>query len=166
MQQPIKTSLDALNVMVESERTVAEFYLLCSEKYSENSAFWTALAREELAHAEVIERLIALVSIQPSQFSAGKSTPVEAIKSFIKRTQSNIQTVRKSDLPEDKALLMAYHIENTFIELQYADVVNTQNQDYTALLSQVIADTLKHKEKVVARIRKLREGSILLKKPS
>ena len=91
---------------------------------------------------------------------------MEAIKSFIKRTQSNIQTVRKSDLPEDKALLMAYHIENTFIELQYADVVNTQNQDYTALLSQVIADTLKHKEKVVARIRKLREGSILLKKPS
>lgn len=166
MEQPLRTSLDALSVMMESERTVAEFYLLCSERYSENSPFWAALAREELAHAEVIERLIGLVSIQPSEFTAGKSTPIEAIKSFIKRTQSNIETVKKGELPEDKALLMAYHIENTFIELQYADVVNTENEDYTALLNQVIADTLKHKEKVVARIRKLREVSKRPQKPS
>jgi hypothetical protein len=166
MEQPIKTSLEALNVMVESEKTVAEFYLLCSEMFTEHHTFWAALAREELAHAQVIRRLIELVSIQPREFTAGKSTPVDAIKSFITRTQSNIETVRQTELPEDKALLMAYHIESTFIELQYADVVNTENEAYRALLGQVIADTLKHKERVVARIRKLRERSKPHKKPS
>jgi hypothetical protein len=166
MEQRISTSLEALNVMVESETTVAEFYLLCSERFTEHHTFWAAIAREELAHAQVIRRLIELVNIQPNEFTPGKSTPVDAIKAFIKRTQSNIETVKQSELPEDKALLMAYHVENTFIELQYGDVVNTENEDYRALLGQVIADTLKHKERVVARMRKLREGSKLRKKPS
>jgi hypothetical protein len=152
--------------MRESEQTVAEFYLLCSERYTHHHTFWAALAREELAHARVIERLIELVSVQSSEFGPGKSTPVDAIQSFIKRTQSNIETVKQAEFPEDKALLMAYHVENTFIELQYADIVNTENEEYRALLDQVISDTLKHKEKVVARIRKLRDVSKLRKKSS
>jgi hypothetical protein len=164
MEQLIKNSLQALQVMAESEQTVAEFYLLCSESYSDNQSFWAGLAREEQVHARVISRLIELVSIQPQEFSAGKLTPLDAIKSFIKRTQSNIEILKKGGLPEDKALLMAYQIENTFIELQYAEVVNTENEDYKALLGQVISDTLMHKEKVVARIGKLREGSSLPKK--
>jgi hypothetical protein len=166
MEPPIRTCLDTLNVMVESEKTVAEFYLLCSERFYEHHAFWTALAREELAHARVITRLIELVSIQPIEFTPGKSTPVDAIKSFIKRTESNIETIRQSELPLDKALLLAYQIENTFIELQYADVVKTENEEYKALLNQIISDTLKHKERVVARIGKLKEGAKPPKKSS
>ncbi len=92
--------------------------------------------------------------------------PLDAIKSFIKRTQSNIAAVKQSEITEDKALLMAYQIENTFVELQYARVVNTENKDYKALLGQVISDTFKHKEKVVARIRMLRESASRTKKSS
>jgi hypothetical protein len=166
MQQSIKACVEALNLMVESEKMVAEFYLLCSEMFTEHHAFWASLAREEMAHARVVGKLIELVSIQPNEFSAGKSTPVNAIKSFIKKTQSNIETLKQSDVPEEKALLMAYHIENTIIEQKYADVVSTDNEDYRTLLNQVITDTLKHKEKVVARIKKPREGSKPSKIPS
>ncbi len=166
MDPPIRTALEALNVMVESEETVAEFYLLCSERFTDHHTFWAALGREELAHARVINRLIELVRIRSGEFTPGKLTPIDTIKSFIKRTQDNIETVKRTDLPENKALLMAYHIENTFIELQYADVVKTQNDEYKALLDQVISDTLKHKERVVERIKKLREEAKLPKKSS
>ena len=166
MEQSIKASIETLNLMVESEKMVAEFYLLCSEMFTERHAFWASLAREEMAHARVVGKLIELVSIQPNEFTAGKSTPINAIKSFIKKTQSNIETLKQSGIPEDKALLMAYHIENTIIEQKYADVVSTENEDYRALLDQVITDTLRHKEKVVATIKKLREGSKPPKSPS
>jgi hypothetical protein len=166
IEQPIATSLEALNAMVESENTVAEFYLLCSERFTVHHRFWAALAREELAHAQVIRRLIELVSIQPSEFAIGKSAPVDAIQSFIRRTQSSIETLKQADLPEDKALLMAYQIENTFIELQYGNVVTTENADYKALLGQVISDTLRHKERVVTRMGKMRKGAKLPKKSS
>ena len=159
MDQSIRACVEALNLMAESEKMVAEFYLLCSEMFTEHHAFWAALAREEMAHARVVGKLIELVSIQPNEFTAGKSTPVNAIKSFIKKTQSNIETLKQSDIPEEKALLMAYHIENTIIEQKYADVVTTENEQYRALLNQVITDTLRHKEKVVAEIQKLRDGS-------
>lgn len=157
MERAIRNSLEALDIMVESEETVAEFYRLCSERFTEDDAFWQALAKEEAGHAEVIRKLIALVRIHPSEFTSGKSTPIDGIKSFIRRTRGNIDTVKRGELPEGKALLMAYHIENTFIELQYADVVRTENEDYRALLNQVISDTLKHKTKVMAKIQELRE---------
>ncbi len=39
MEQAIKTSLEALNIMAESENLVAEFYLLCSEEFTEHQHF-------------------------------------------------------------------------------------------------------------------------------
>jgi hypothetical protein len=59
-----------------------------------------------------------------------------------------------------------HSIENTFIELQYADVVRTENEDYKALLNQVVSDTLKHKTKVLTKIEELREKAKPDKKPS
>jgi hypothetical protein len=103
MEQPIKNCLKALQVMAESEQTVAEFYTLCSEFYSENYSFWAGLAREEQVHARVINRLIELVNIQPHEFSAGKLTPLDAVKSFIKRTQSNIETLKKGGVPRGQS---------------------------------------------------------------
>jgi hypothetical protein len=82
---------------------------------------------------------------------------LEAIKAFIGRTQSNTENMRRGELPEEKALLIAYHIENTVIEAQYADVVSTENEEYKALLDQVIADTLRHKESVLGKIRDLKK---------
>jgi len=164
--QPIKTSLEALALMLESEKTVAEFYLRCSERFAVHRNFWAALAKEEMAHARVINALMELVRVQPTEFIAGKSTPLNAIKSFIKRTQSNIETVTRSDVQEDKALLMAYQIENTFIELQYGEVVNTENEVYKPMLGQIISDTLRHKDKITARIKKMREAAIPSKKSS
>jgi rubrerythrin len=166
MDQSIRVCVEALNLMAESEKMVAEFYLLCSETFTEHHAFWAALAREEMAHARVVGKLIELVSIQPNEFASGKSTPINAIKLFIKKTQSNIGTLKQSDVSMEKALLMAYHIENTIIEQKYADVVSTENEAFRTLLNQVITDTLKHKEKVVARIKQLREGSKPPKSPS
>jgi hypothetical protein len=166
MELPISTSLKALDVMVEAETTVAEFYSLCSERFTGHTQFWSSLAKEEFGHAEVIRKLIQLVRIQPAQFTAGKSTPLEAVKAFVARTRSNIESMRRGDLPEDKALLIAYHIENTVIEAQYADVVSTENEEYKALLDQVVADTLRHKESVLGKMRALKEAQKAPEKPS
>jgi hypothetical protein len=157
MEKRISKPLKALDVMIEAEKTVAEFYRVCSERFAQHATFWGSLAREELAHAQVITRLIELVNIHPGQFMPGATVPLETITSFISRIKSNIKTLEQIDLPEEKALLIAYQIENTFIELKYAEVVNTENKQYKALLDQVITDTLKHKERVVERIGKLRE---------
>jgi ferritin len=166
MEKPISNPLKALDVMIEAEKTVAKFYRVCSERFPQNSDFWGSLAREELAHAQVITRLVELVNIQPEQFTSGASVPLETISSFISRMEASIKTLEESELPEEKALLIAYQIENTFIELKYVEVVNTENKQYKALLDQVIADTLKHKEKVVGRIGKLKEESKPRKMPS
>lgn len=166
MEKRISKPLKALDVMIEAEKTVAEFYRACSERFAQNANFWGSLALEELAHAQVIKRLIELVNIHPDQFTSGASVPLETISSFISRIKSNIKLLEQSDLSEEKALLIAYQIENTFIELKYVEVVNTDNIQYKALLDQVIADTLKHKERVVERIGKLREESKLRRTPS
>jgi hypothetical protein len=166
MELPVSNSLKALDIMVEAETAVAEFYSLCSHRFTEHAEFWSSLAKEEFAHAEVIRKLIHLVCIQPAQFTSGKSTPLEAIKAFVARTKSNTESMRRGELPEDKALLIAYHIENTVIEAQYADVVSTENEEYKALLNQVVADTMRHKESVLGKMKALKEASRKSDNPS
>jgi len=159
MELFMSKALNSMDVMVEAEATVAEFYSLCSERFTEHAEFWGSLAKEEQAHAEVIRKLIQLVRIHPTQFAEGKTTPLEAINAFIGRTHSSIEDMRRGELPEEKALLIAYQIENTVIEAQYADVVNTENEEYKALLGQILAETLKHKESVLGKMKDLKKGA-------
>lgn len=166
MEELLSYSLKALDVMVEAETAVAEFYSLCAEKFTAHAQFWSSLAKEEFAHAEVIRKLIHLIRIQPDQFAAGKSTPLEAVKAFIARTHSNAESIRRDELPEEKALLIAYHIENTVIESQYADVVTTENLEYGALLKQIVSDTKRHKETVLDEMRALKKTRKKPSKPS
>jgi hypothetical protein len=162
----LKNCLEAMDLMVQAELAVADFYLGCLERFPENVSFWSVLAKEELAHADVIAKLAELVRIQPDEFTVGNSIPLTAINSFTSRIQSHVDKVRHGELTEKDAFLIAYHIESTVIELSYVEVINTNNQEYLSLMNDVVADTMKHKKRVVKKLGQTKNRSKIAKKPS
>ena len=65
----MKRCLEAMDLMVQAEMAVADFYLRCLECFPENASFWSLLAKEELAHADIIAKLAELVRIHPGEFT-------------------------------------------------------------------------------------------------
>ncbi len=162
----LKYCLEAMDLMVQAEMAVADFYLGCLECFPENAPFWSLLAKEELAHADIMAKLAELVRIQPDEFTIGNSIPLTAINSFIARIQSDVDKVRHGELREKDAFLIAYHIENTVIELSYVEVINTNYQTYLSLMNDVLADTMKHKKRVVKKLSQAKSRGKTAKKPS
>jgi tRNA U55 pseudouridine synthase TruB len=148
----LKDCLEAMGLMVQVEMAVADFYLGCLERFPEDASFWSRLAKEELAHADIIAKLAELVRVQPNEFTIGNSVPLNAINSFTRRIRSNVDEIRHGELAAKDALLIAYHIENTVIEMSYVQVINTNNQTYLSLMNNVMADTMKHKKRVVKKL--------------
>jgi len=89
-----------------------------------------------------------------------------AINSFIARIRSDVDKVRHGELTEKDAFLIAYHIEGTVIELSYVEVINTNNQTYLSLMNDVLADTMKHKKRVVKKLSQTKSRRKTAKKPS
>ncbi|MGO9569940.1 MAG: hypothetical protein ACLP5H_20605 [Desulfomonilaceae bacterium] len=162
----LKDCLEAMGLMVQVEMAVADFYLGCLERFPENARFWSLLAREELAHADIIAKLAELVRIQPDEFTIGNSIPLTAINSFVARIRSNVDQVRHGEREERDAFLVAYHIESTIIELGYAQVIKTDNHNYLSIMSGVVADTMKHKKRVVKKLSQAKIRGKTAKKPS
>jgi len=162
----MKRCLEAMDLMVQAEMAVADFYLGCLECFPENASFWSLLAKEELAHADIIAKLAELVRIHSGEFTIGNPIPLAAINSFIARIRSDVDKVRHGELTEKDAFLIAYHIEGTVIELSYVEIINTNNQTYLSLINDVLADTMKHKKRVVKKLSQTKSRRKTAKKPS
>lgn len=162
----MKRCLEAMDLMVQAEMAVADFYLRCLECFPENASFWSLLAKEELAHADIIAKLAELVRIHLGEFTIGNPIPLTATNSFIARIRSDVDKVRHGELTEKDAFLIAYYIEGTVIELSYVEVINTNNQTYLSLMNDVFADTMKHKKRVVKKLSQTKSRRKTAKKPS
>ena len=71
-----------VDLLIQSELTLAELYLFLSKRYSEQADFWLSLQGEELKHAQWVEYLKERVMEGTALFYEDRTRPV-AIQSFI-----------------------------------------------------------------------------------
>jgi rubrerythrin len=48
---------DILKMMVDNETAISEIYRIYAQQYKKHQKFWNDLAREEIQHARLIEKL-------------------------------------------------------------------------------------------------------------
>ena len=93
------------------------------------------------------------VKKKPEEFQSGKSMPRAAVKSFINRVNGAMAKLRADQMSEDGAISVAFHIESTFIEQKYTEVISTQNKKYLATLAKLQAAETEHKTRIAHRMK-------------
>lgn len=156
--QDLQSVIVVLQVMRQAEAAVAEFYAICSESFPLSKEFWGRLAREEAGHATVIDNLLRIIFEHPEEFEVGDSSPLEALQAFVSRVNENLAKVRTGQIKEGDALLMAYLIENTFVEGKYTEAVKTKNISYAKTLEKMASAEVAHKDIVVRKMKEQKEG--------
>jgi hypothetical protein len=134
--------------MRETERVVSEFYALCADTWPVDLQFWTKLSREELEHENNIIRMHQIVSGKPEHFEKGRPFNVFAVQTMITGIRNNIEKLKKGEIREDNAILIARDIEQSFIEFRYSEIVKTADIEYNTLVQKIMKETMQHKREI------------------
>jgi len=153
--QNLETVLPVMKVMEQVERTIANFYAACAETFPPNREFWERLVEEETGHAEAVRELMRAATENPDMCAIGDSSPLEALDSFTARVNTNFEQLRMGHLSEEKALLVAYLIENTFVEGKYAEIIRLKDVYQAKIFAKLSSDSVEHRNRV---LRKMKES--------
>lgn len=145
-----------LEVMIEIENSLSEFYQKCGELYPESKKFWSDLSKDETYHADVLTTLAKATLTRARHFKVGKAFGSGSLGSFLNQVRSNGTKLCSDTVTERDALMIAYHMEATLIEKKYTEVVITDKPEYLGALEKIDAATRIHREKLVARMKLLK----------
>ena len=152
----LKGILDVLSFMEEMEETVAEFYRVCGELWTERREFWSAIEEDERKHVRHLGTMKEIVSRKPQRFEKGRPFNIMAVQTVIRGLQNSMAKAKAGELTMSGALFIARDNEQAFLESRYSEVVKTEDIEYLTLVNTIVRDTLNHKATVDREIGNIR----------
>lgn len=157
-EQALRELVQTIDTMSELEKTVGEFYEECAAFFRFDSQFWLNLSKEEDLHSDVLAKLSQMIRRKPYEYEPGKLSSASALRTFISRIHSEHDRLKNGALTMYTALLAAYHMETTMIEVGYTEVVKTTNPKCLQALEKLSAASVKHRGKIKTKMEPYRKG--------
>jgi hypothetical protein len=148
-------TLDTLDVLAGLERAMASFYRVCAEAPGDSRDFWVDIEQEEMRHAQHLRRMAEIVVERPDRFEPNRAFSAVAIRTFMAYLESLTERVRTNAIPrtdQHRLLSLARDLEQSLLESKCHELVKTQDAEYRALIRGIIAETVAHKARIVARL--------------
>jgi len=106
-------------------------------------SFWSELAREEMVHAQVFNKVRERIASDDSlQVHIGSD--MDSLKEFVNRARELVKKV-ETDISEADAYNLCAQIEGELDEASFVDRIQMQDDVLNRKLARVKADTRKHK---------------------
>jgi hypothetical protein len=93
-----------LEMMVELELAISDFYKCAADLWKEESEFWADLAQAEVSHAEYIKKMAGILNKKPQEFEPGRPVNIVAINTAISGIRNYIQKLRNGGLNKRQTL--------------------------------------------------------------
>jgi hypothetical protein len=138
--------------MHELEQSLAEMYALFLEKFPEYKNLWSVLIKEELGHAEAVQKLYRLIYKRDAAFSEG-TTKLSAIESIIDYVKKNCEIGRQDALTVEQALELSYDIEKSMIAKNIFQHFKVRLEE-TSMLKKLRMDSAHHAQLVQEEIKR------------
>ena len=138
-----------LKMMVDNETAIAELYRIYAQQHKKHQKFWNDLAREEIQHARLIEKLSKREDVSISQTN-DRFTP-EVFRISFQYLEEKREQAAKETLSFKEALSIALDIETGMLERGYLNVFEGDSQEFQMMLKTLDIETQEH----CNRIRKL-----------
>lgn len=151
----ITGALEALRLIAELELALADFYQACAAEEGETQSLWQSLEQEERHHAENIHRMEDIIAARPAEFAPRRPFNTAAVQTFISYVRATAERVRSGELSRADSthlLTLARDMEQSVLESKYSEILQTTDVEYQGLMRQIVAETVAHKGKIVARL--------------
>jgi rubrerythrin len=132
--------------LAKIETGLSRIYEKLSEKpyfRQQVKSFWSELAKEEMVHAQVFNKIRGRV-VSEESFQVRIGTDMDFLKGFVNRAKELIKKV-ETDISESDAYNLCAQIEGELDEASFIDRIQMQDDGLSRKLARVKADTRKHK---------------------
>ena len=136
--------------MRELEQSLAEMYALFLEKFPEHKKLWSVLVKEELEHAEAVQKFYQLTYKNDAAFSEG-STRLSAVEAIIDYVKKTCEIGRRDALTAEQALELSRDIEKSLIAKNIFKYFKVR-LEYSSLLNRLRAESEHHAQLVQEEI--------------
>lgn len=155
LSKEISEIVEVLKKMAMFEVVIAELYSLCAVTWKEDSQFWLDIWKDEVKHAQYINRIIEIISKYPDDFEKGRPFNALVVETTVAQIRKKIEKVKKGEIDKNTILFIANDLEKGYLEDKYSEIVRTDNVEYKALIQKVVEDTGHHKQKIIQRIKEM-----------
>jgi rubrerythrin len=132
-----------VNRLKENELAMKDLYLVFSEKFATQEAFWRGIAEEEASHAAWIDTLYIKMGAGLIEFSE-KRFPVEAVRANIENMKDLQVKAKKGELSLLEALEKSVHIEHGMLENRFFEVFKDDSPELKIILDALRVGTETH----------------------
>jgi rubrerythrin len=140
--------LQAMETMVEAELAVGQCYQACADSREGEAAFWLQLAREEEQHARSVRRIMEILTLRPEEFRPVQSFSPDAACLFRDQARQQEKDFRGGILTFPRMLRHLVEMENSLLESRYFKIVESDDPEFTHLLSLMVEQTRQHHQKL------------------
>ncbi len=137
---------DILKMMVDNETAISEIYRIYAQRYKKQEKFWNDLAREEIQHARLIEKLSKSKDVSISNIKE-RFTP-EVFKISFRYLEEKKEQAAKETLSFKEALSIALDIETGMLERGYLSVFKGDSPKFQMMLETLDMATQEHCNKI------------------
>lgn len=145
-----KEQLRIIELLAEHEKIISSLYIEYSQNFPVQRDFWLNLAREEIEHAEWIERLKAKAGEKKLYFNE-KRFNEEAIRTSIEYIRGQKVRAQEEEITPKKALSIARDIENGLIEKKFFEVFKPDYKEIKQVFKDLANATHEHYNRIVEK---------------
>lgn len=119
----------------------------------ENTTFWNDLAIQEYERVKVVQTILEMVEHNPEKFHYYINFENASIRMLIDSVKEKTQQLIEKKISGYQSLLFAETIMNTIIEKEYYHIVESDDNDISTIISEIVFKASQHYEKFAERIK-------------
>jgi rubrerythrin len=129
IKKELISSVEELYHLQNCELAMGEYYQYLAEQFPNERLFWEEAISDEVNHARMAGRLIALVTSNPQAYSPGKYR-VAVLETFLSGIYEQIERLNRNALSPHEALKIANDYEDSAILSKPYEIVTSRDQKY------------------------------------
>lgn len=143
----VKAANQLLEALKTHEKEIARLYEVYAETFPVYRSFWIELSKEEIEHADWIERLQTRIENGSEDFVVERF-PVAAIEHSIGYVTELVYKTEEADFQFIDALSEALHMEEALSESKYFEVLEGDSAETKRTLTLLASSSRKHYQKI------------------
>jgi len=153
----MEDSSQVLTIMKELELCFAELYRAASQIDSSRNMreFWLQLSYQEEIHAEYVGKMMEAYSEAPEKFEIGRQFNAISLKTWISEIKATVSKVKNGEIDPRSLLSIASDYEDTLMEKNCSEYLNSADVEYTNLMNKIMAETRHHREMLENKIKEI-----------
>lgn len=132
----------------------AYLFRLFSVHCGEDRDFWSDLAAREYKRVQIMESIIGLVELNPEKFYYNLNFENSTILSLIEDVEKKTDMLIAGHMSSYECLAFAKTIMNTIVEKEYYHIVESDDNDMSTIISEIVFEAQSHYEKFAVRIQR------------